>query len=225
MNYDFLSKTVLFRGSSPEEISSMLSCLGAVEKTTAKGEVIYRAGTPAETMGMVLSGCVQIETDDVWGNKSILDSVEPGEVFAETYACIPGETLQVSAVAVEKSELLLLNSKKLMQTCPQACAHHVTLIKNLLSVSAQKNLNLSRRIFHTSSKTIRGRLLSYLSFQAVRSGGCDFDIPFNRQQLADYLSVDRSAMSAELSKMQRDGLLEYDKNHFHLNASPDDLSF
>ncbi|MEA4946887.1 MAG: Crp/Fnr family transcriptional regulator [Oscillospiraceae bacterium] len=225
MDYNFLADTVLFHGASPEEIKSMLGCLGAVEKTAAKGEVLFRAGSPAKYMAMVLSGSVQIENDDVWGNKSVLDSIGPGEVFAETYACVPDEPLQVSAVAVEKSALLLLDAARLLRTCPQACAHHVTLIRNLLVVSAQKNLSLSRRIFHTSAKTIRGRLLSYLSYQAVRSGGNYFDIPFNRQQLADYLSVDRSAMSAELSKMRKDGLLECSRSHFHLNTGSGELGY
>ncbi len=141
MDYNFLADTVLFHGASPEEIKSMLGCLGAVEKTAAKGEVLFRAGSPAKYMAMVLSGSVQIENDDVWGNKSVLDSIGPGEVFAETYACVPDEPLQVSAVAVEKSALLLMDAARLLRTCPQACAHHVTLIRNLLVVSAQKNLS------------------------------------------------------------------------------------
>lgn len=223
MDFDFLSKTLLFQGASPDEIKSMLNCLGAEMRTFSKGDVISQAGTPAKAMGLVLSGSVSIESDDVWGNRSILDSIGPGEVFAETYACVPDEPLMVSAVAVEKSVVLLLNAAKLLRTCPQACAHHVALIRNLLSISARKNINLSRRIFHTSSKTIRGRLLSYLSFQSVRCGSKDFEIPFDRQQLADYLSVDRSAMSAELGKMQRDGLIGVNRKHFHLNASAEDI--
>lgn len=225
MDFEFLSKTPLFHGASPDEVSSMLNCLGAEKRSYGKGEVIYRAGSPAETMGLVLSGSVSIQSDDVWGNRSILGSAEPGDVFGETYACVPGETMMVNAVAVEKSEVLLLNAAKLLKTCPQACQHHVALIRNLLTISAQKNLGLSRRIFNTSSKTIRGRLLSYLSYQARRKGSCDFEIPFDRQQLADYLSVDRSAMSAELGKMQNDGLIEVKKNHFHLNAKPEELEY
>lgn len=122
----------------------------------------------------------------------------------------------VSAVASEPSEILFLNGARILQSCPNACVHHGKLIRRLLTISSQKNLNLSRRIFHTSAKTIRGRLVSYLSVQAAQSQSPDFTIPFNRQQLADYLSVDRSALSNELGKMQRDGLLQVNKNHFIL---------
>ena len=219
MNYLFLSKTLLFRGAAEAEIREMLQCLGAHTKQYAKGETVCRAGDVAESMGLVLSGAVHIENDDVWGNKSILSHVEAGRIFAETYACIPGEPLMVNVTAAEKTEVLFLNTARLLKTCPNSCAHHTILIKNLLQISAQKNLELSRRILHTSSKTIRGRLLSYFSEQAVKGGGLKFTIPFNRQQLADYLGVDRSAMSNELSKMQSDGILDYEKNTFRLNEN------
>lgn len=225
MDYAFLSKTALFSGASPEDVKSMLSCLGAEVRSCAKGEVIYRAGEPAETMGLVLSGRVSIQSDDAWGNRSVLGGAEPGDVFAETYACVPGEPMMVSAAAMEKSEILFLNAAKLLHTCPQACPRHVALIRNLLNISIRKNLSLSRRIFNTSPKTIRGRLLSYLSYQAMRSGSVDFGIPFDRQQLADYLGVDRSALSAELGKMQREGLVEFHKNRFHLNTKPEELEY
>lgn len=214
----FLSETPLFRGASPEEVREMLPCLGAEKRTYQRGGVIYHAGDTISAMGLVLSGSVSIENDDVWGNKSILDRVGPGQVFAETYACVPGEPLMISAVAAEAAEILFLDMSRVLEPCPSACGFHGRLIRNLLSISSQKNLNLSRRIFHTSAKTIRGRLLSYLSFQAARHGSRDFTIAFNRQQLADYLSVDRSAMSNELGKMQRDGLLRVERNHFTLTG-------
>ena len=122
----------------------------------------------------------------------------------------------VNVVAAEAAQILFLNVSRVLQVCPNACGHHNTLIRNLLALSAQKNLNLSRKIFHTSPKTIRGRLLSYLSYQSMRSGSSSFTIPFNRQQLADYLNVDRSALSNELSKMKTEGLLEFQRNHFVL---------
>lgn len=128
----------------------------------------------------------------------------------------------VSVVAADTAEILFLDISRVLHICSNTCVFHSKLIGNLLFISSQKNLNLSRRIFHTSSKSIRGRLLSYLSFQATQHGSCDFEIPFNRQQLADYLSVDRSAMSNELSKMQRDGLLSVKRNHFILaGINPD----
>ena len=223
MDYYFLSKTILFRGTTPEEIKTMLGCLNAETKQFSRGSVIYHAGDTVTAIGLVLSGSVSIENDDVWGNKSILDKAGPGQVFAETYACVPGAPLMISVVASEAAEILFLDVGRILHVCSNACSFHNKLIRNLLAISAQKNLNLSRRIFHTSSKSIRGRLLSYLSFQSIQCGSREFEIPFNRQQLADYLSVDRSAMSNELSKMQRDGLLRLDRNHFTLTGiDPED---
>lgn len=221
MNYQILKDSALFRGVTLEEIHTMLKCLGTEQRRFAKGEVIYCAGDVVQSMGMVLAGSIQVENNDFWGNKSILDHLGPGQVFAETYACIPGEPLMVSVVTVEAAEILFLHIGRLLQTCPNSCAHHTKLIRNLLDISAQKNLVLSRRIFHTSCKSIRGRLLSYLSFQAARQNNHEFTIPFNRQQLADYLNVDRSALSNELSKMQKEGLLQVRKHHFLLENSVD----
>lgn len=223
MDHLFLSQTLLFRGISPEELRQLLPCLRAERRQYSRGSLIFRTGDPVSAMGLVLSGSVSIEHDDVWGNKSILDHVRPGQVFAETYACLPGTPLMISAAAAEPSEVLFLSAQRLLHPCSNACDFHSKLVQNLLTITSQKNLNLSRRIFHTSSKSIRGRLLSYLSFQAAQQGSREFDIPFNRQQLADYLSVDRSAMSNELSKMQRDGLLRTERNHFLLlGVDPED---
>ncbi|MBE6995843.1 MAG: Crp/Fnr family transcriptional regulator [Ruminococcaceae bacterium] len=216
MDYLFLSKTVLFHGITPEELKEMLLCLRAETKSYRRGEVIFRAGDTVSDLGLVLSGSVSVENDDVWGNKSILDRVQPGQAFAETYACVPGAPLMISAVATEPAEILFLDMSRVLYPCSNACGFHNKLVRNLLAIASQKNLNLSRRIFHTSSKSIRGRLLSYLSFQSMQQGSREFVIPFNRQQLADYLSVDRSALSNELSKMQRDGLIRVERSHFRL---------
>lgn len=226
MDVNFLSKTLLFRGISEEDIENMLHELGAKQQHFQKGEIIFRAGDVVQSLGLVLSGSVNIENDDVWGNKSILDNIAPGQVFAETYACVPGEPMMVSVVASEAAGVLFLNvGRGLEQEIgnPSEKRHYYgRLIQNLLIISAQKNLNLSRRIFHTTSKSIRGRLLSYLSYQATRQGSFQFAIPFNRQQLADYLSVDRSAMSNELSKMQKEGLVTVNRNYFILNVEASD---
>ncbi len=223
MDYSFLTKTLLFQGMEETDVKDMLGCLNAREKNYSKGEVIFRMGDSAACMGMVLSGRISIENDDLWGRHSVLDSVEPGMVFAETYACLPGEPMMVSAAAAEASRILFLDAGRMENICPRACACHSLLIRNLLRLLAHKNLSLSRRMLHTSSKSIRGRLLSYLSFQASMQGRRDFTIPFNRQQLADYLGVDRSAMSAELGKMQREGLLVTRRNHFHLIQKGEDF--
>lgn len=216
MDHIFLSNTALFRGVSPAEVEALLSCLRAKTRKYQRGAVICRAGDVVTSVGLILSGSVSIENDDVWGNKSILDHAGAGQVFAETYACVPGVPLMISVVAAESAEILFLDMSRILHPCTNACEFHNKLVRNLLFVASQKNLNLSWRIFHTSSKSIRGRLLSYLSFQAAQHGSRDFVIPFNRQQLADYLSVDRSALSNELSKMQRDGLLKVHRSHFTL---------
>lgn len=222
MDWEFLQKTAIFQGMTAEEIRTMLRCLRAEIRTFGRDSRILQAGDRARRMGLVLSGRVQIGSDDPWGNHSILDSVGPGQVFAETYACVPDEPMMVDVMAMEDSRILLLDGVRALQSCDRGCPQHIRLIRNLLVLSARKNLSLSRRIFHTAPKSIRGRLLAYLAFQAQRQGKNEFDIPFNRQQLADYLGVDRSAMSAELGKMRAEGLLETRRNHFVL-LQPDGL--
>lgn len=203
-----LTQTSLFSGISQADLSNLLSCLATVERRYSKGAVILAEGEPTQWMGLVLEGRAIISCADVWGKSSILGFAEPGAVFGEAYACVPGEALLISVCAAEETRVLFLNVGKLLTVCGNACPFHARLIRNLLSISAGKNLQLSRRIFHTTPKSIRGRLLSYFSECAKKSGSLTFTLPFNRQQLADYLGVDRSAMSSELSKMQRDGLIQ-----------------
>ncbi len=216
INYKSLAGTALFRGMTEDETRAVTECLGAEKREYKRDELICRAGDTVSSMGIVLEGSAIIENDDLWGNRSILDRLEPGHIFAEAYACIPGEKLMVSVRASQPTRVLLLKTEKILSPCANLCACHSLLIRNLLSVSAQKNLNLSRRIFHTSAKSIRGRLSSYLSYQAVQNGSREFSVPFNRQQLADYLSVDRSALSSEIGKMQKEGLIKVNRNHFCL---------
>ena len=214
-----LSNTRLFRGIGSDELPLLLQCLGAAQKHYDRGETILAEGAPTEQLGMVLTGMAMIGYDDVWGNHSLLGHVGPGEVFAEPYACIPGEPLLISVTASEDTEVLFLNIGKVLTTCTNACPFHAKLIQNLLTVCAAKNLQLSQRILHTAPKGIRARLMSYFSECVKRAGQYSFDIPYNRQQLADYLGVDRSAMCSELSRMQREGLLTYHKNHFSVHEA------
>lgn len=211
-----LSETQLFRGIEEQEIDSLLQCLAATKREYKKGEVILSEGTITESLGIVLSGMAIISCSDIWGNNSILGDIAPGAVFAEVYACIPGVPLRISVSAAEDTTVLFMNVGRVLSTCTNACPFHTKLVRNLLTVCAYKSLQLSQRILHTSSKSIRGRLMSYFSQCAKGSGSCSFQIPYNRQQLADYLGVDRSAMSNELSKMQKEGLIEYQRNQFLL---------
>ena len=214
-----LKSTQLFRGIEDGDLKAMLRCLGAWEKSYRKGEIILAEGQETEAVGVLLSGRAVIEHSDLWGANSVLGNVSPGAVFAETYACIPGETTLIRVTAAEDSSVLFLNVGKMLTTCSNACVFHAKLIRNLLTVCASKSLQLSERILHTTSKSIRGRLLSYFSDCAKREGSYSFIVPFNRQQMADYLGVDRSTMCNELSKMQREGLIRYERSSFTILES------
>ncbi|MGI6029797.1 MAG: Crp/Fnr family transcriptional regulator [Candidatus Heteroscillospira sp.] len=214
MNFSFLSGCPIFRGLSAAELEKALDCLGAQVRSYGRNDRIFHSGDCIQSMALVLSGSVLIEHDDVWGNRSILSRIEPGQIFAETYACIPGQPLLVNAAAAEQTEILLLNASRLLEPCSSPCVCHARLLRNLLSLTAQKNLILSQRIMYTAPKSIRGRVAAYLSAQAAAQGSRRVTIPYNRQQLADHLNVERSALSAELSKMQRDGLIILEKNTF-----------
>lgn len=181
MNYEFLSRTFLFQGTSPEETKHMLSCLKATPQSFAKGSTIWQVGDQVKMMGLVLNGSVHIESIDMMGNKSILNRIAPGQVFGETYACIPGEKLLIGVTAAEDCQILFLEVGKIFHTCPDTCPCHEKLIRNMLMVMAKKNLELSRRSLHTAPKSIRGRLLSYFSQEMVQQGSSRFTIPFNRQ--------------------------------------------
>ncbi len=211
-----LLDTELFRGFDEEETRILLQSLEADEKNYKKGQVILREGEPTNRIGIVLSGMAVVMYSDMWGNNSILGNSPPGAVFAEVYACIPGRPLPVSVYAAAETDILFLNVRKMM-TCDTADSFNMKFIRNLLTVCAGKSLQLSSRILHTSPKSIRGRLLSYFSECARKAGDCSFEIPYSRQQLADYLGVDRSSMCSELSKMQKDGLIRYEKKQFVIN--------
>ena len=204
----------LFIDLDEQTLPEALKLFCSAEKTLKKGEMIFHSGTTTEVMGFVLDGRIQIESTDDWGNKTIIDNLGSGKVFGETYA-LTGKPLMVDAVAVEDSKIMLLNPKNIFVHSDNKI--NSILIKNILRISMNKNLHLSQRIFHTNSKTIRGRLLAYLSSCVPsKTPNAEFDIPYDRQQLADYLQVDRSALSTELSKMKADGLIDFWKNHFKL---------
>lgn len=215
-----LSATELFQNIAPVDLEALLKCLDVRKKFYQKGEILFLEGAPTSNLGIVLSGRIMIEMGDAWGGRSILGSIGPGGTFAEAYACIPGEPLLVTVSAAEDSTVMLVNAGRVLTVCPNGCKFHSILIQNLLTLCARKNLQLSRRIQHTAQKSIRGRLMSYFSQCAKQSGAQSFQIPYNRQQLADYLNVDRSALCSELSKMQRDGLIRYQKNQFTICSAP-----
>ena len=199
-----------FTGLHEDEILSILHCVQAVEIARQRGAYIFRAGDSTEVMGLVLSGTTLVIQEDLWGHRNILSKCSAGDFFGEPYAATPGAILNISVVAEEDCEILLLTA------CPTACDHHQKLIRNLVSVLANKILLFNDKVTHISKRTTREKLLSYLSAESLRQGSLSFDIPFDRQQLADFLCVERAAMSVELSKLQKEGLLITNRNHFEL---------
>ena len=219
MNTFFLTNTQLFHGIREDKITELLHCLVPREGKFQKNEVIFRAGSPVNEIGLVESGSVNIVVNLYWGNSIIFGHVGKGQVFAENYAAIPGKELVCDVVACEDTQVIFLDMCNMLTMCQRGCAYHNRLVQNMLRISAQKNLNMSSRMMHTASRSLRERLLSYFSEQALEHGSPHFTIPFNRQQLAEYLGVNRSAMSNELSKMQEDGLLIYHRNEFTLKET------
>lgn len=211
-----LKQAKLFHGMTEQEITQILSCLSAITRTYKRGDNIFHRCDYVTTVAMLLSGTVHIQKEDYWGNRSILSEINAGEIFGEVYACLKTEPIENNAVAAKPCTVLFLDINRILTTCPSACPFHCRLIQNLLSAIAQKNQTLTRKLSHMSQRTIREKLLSYLSEQSIKAGSSVFVIPFNRQQLADYLSVDRSALSAQLCKMREEGILRFDRNHFEL---------
>lgn len=211
-----ISKSKIFDNIKKEDIGNMLNCLSAVERKYEKGEYILRTGDVINSVFMVAEGKIHILKEDYWGNQSIIAEAKEGELFGEVYACMGNIPLQVNAAAVKDSVIIELDINKVLTVCSSACEFHSRLIRNLISVIAEKNLNLTNKLECMSQRTIRDKIMSYLSMESQKNKNSKFDIPFNRQQLADFLSVDRSAMSKEMCKMRDEGIIKFNKNHFEL---------
>ena len=216
--FPVLRSSQLFSGVSEEELTAMLTCLGAEKRSFPKEAFLLRSGDTAESIGLVLSGSVLVIQEDIWGNRNILSKAGPGQTFAEVFACAPGAVLNVSEEAESAVTVMFLHIRRVLSVCPSACSHHSRIIRNLLGELAEKNLRLNEKLTHMGQRTTRAKLMSYFSAEAQRRGGYEFDIPFSRQQLADYLGVERSGLSMELGKMRDEGLLDFHKSHFLLKA-------
>lgn len=205
-------KNPVLKGISEEEWKQMQEegCLR--EACFKKNEVIFRMGEMIHEIGMIISGGAHIQTADPLGNLSILSDVEEGEVFGESYAFCR-EPLMVEVVAAKDTHLLFLDVD-LLQLGKGSWKKKIK--ENMLQISLRKNFLLSQRIFCTTPKTVRQRVLTFLTAQSVKQKGKNIEIPFNRQQMADYLNLDRSALSKELGKMQKEGILDFHKNVFRL---------
>lgn len=214
-----ISSSQLFKGVSYDEIDNMLKCFNAKEISYAKDEYILHAGERVNAIGLVLCGSILIIQEDVWGNRQILSKLGPSKSFAAAFACAKNAILNVSVVAEEPATIMFLSIKQVLNICSSTCTYHSNIVQNLLSELANKNLSLSKKVWHMGQRNTREKLMSYFSTQAQECGTYEFDIPFTRQQLAEYLAVDRSGLSTELGKMRDEGLIEFSKNHFVINVN------
>ena len=205
----------IFRGIGQEEYDNMLSCGGIRLRTYSKGAAVFHAGDQTSQFGILLSGKIHIESGDLWGNRVILHQIEAGQAFAESYAFCSAP-MMVDVTAVEESSVLFLDLDILLSDENQGKSWYVPMLKNLLLLCAGKNLAWSGRVFCLSAKGVRARIMTYLSSEAVKRGSRTITIPFDRQQMADYLNVERSALSKELGRMEKEGILTFHKNQFRL---------
>lgn len=211
-----LQECPLFEGIEEEDLFRMLVCLGARVESFDKKYTVIAEGNPARYIGIVLSGSIQIVRIDYYGNRSILAEAGASEVFGEAFACAETPSIPVTVTANEPSEIMLIDCSHILHTCSNHCGFHQQLIFNLMKDLATKTLLFHQKIEIVSKRTTRDKLLTYLMLQAKKAGKNRFEIPFDRQELADFLEVDRSGLSAEISKLRKEGILESDKNEFVL---------
>lgn len=211
-----IKRSELFAGISEEGIQQMLICFNAKKKKYEEGQIIFSGGEKINQMGIVLCGRVYMESNDITGNKSIIRELIVGDILGDLYALSRNGRLIFDAVAHEEAELLFIDVDKVMTPCDKACTRHLTTMKNLLTELAGKACNLDRKLSHMSMRTTREKLMSYLTEEAKQQNTDSVKIPFNRQELADYLCVDRSAMSKELHRMKKEGLIDFSGNIFYM---------
>ncbi|MBE6573115.1 MAG: Crp/Fnr family transcriptional regulator [Ruminococcaceae bacterium] len=213
---EILKKCPLFFNIEEENLLRMLACLGATIELYDKKYTVIPEGKAVKHIGIVLSGSVQISRTDYYGNRSILSNVYPSELFAEAFACAETQSMPVSIIANEPSYIMLIDCSHILHTCNNNCGFHQQLIFNLMKDIATKTVQFHQKIEIVSKRSTRDKLLTYLDMQEKKNGSNSFEIPFDRQELADYLEVERSGLSAEISKLRKEGILESDKKHFIL---------
>lgn len=213
---EVLKNTSLFTNVTEAEIGAMLQCLDASLKYYKKGECVFLAGDRLRNLMILVDGELHIQKDDYWGNRSLVNRISAGEMVGESYLAPDSGALLNDIVAVENSVIVFFDINRIFSLCSSACRFHSTVVRNLFFAVSEKNRMLVTKLGHISNRTTRDKLLSYLSDESKRQGSSSFAIPFDRQQLADFLSVDRSAMSRELCKMRDEGMLEFNRNRFAL---------
>ena len=222
--FETLSKCPLFDGIEQSDLNSMIACLDGKTIDISKGIPVFLEGTSARFVGVVLAGTVQVIREDYYGNRSVMTSLQPGELFGEAFSLAGLNAMPVSVIAVKDSTVLLLDCRRILTTCSNSCHFHTLLLRNLLQEMAQKNLALSQKIRYMSQKTTREKIMAFLLDQAKQQKSHEFVISYDRQALADYLGVERSAMSAEISKLKKSGEIDTKGAWFCLKA-PENTSF
>lgn len=214
--FDVLRKCSLFQSIADQDLTGMLDCLGTKVVGFSPKETILSEGEAVKYIGIVLSGSAQIVRIDYFGNRSIVASLLPSELFGESFACAGVAAMPVNVVASEAAEIMLIDHVRITQPCSDACPFHRQMIDNLLRIVAEKNLAFHQKIEITSKRTTREKLLAYLLLQAKKTNGSCFEIPYDRQELADYLGVDRSGLSVEIGKLRREGVIDCRRSRFEL---------
>ena len=206
----------LFRGIRAEELDAMLGCIGYHIGCFRRGEIVAFEAENIKHIGIVMSGSVDMIKEDLWGNRTMLVRMHRDELFGETFACGSDKLSVVTFLVSEDAKILFIPFDRVMHSCTMACRFHHRLIENMVSVIAAKNRDLMRKVEVVSKRTIREKILAYLSIQAQVQDSRYFEIPLGRVELAEYLCVDRSALTRELTKMKEDGLIDYDRNCFRI---------
>ena len=213
MKYAQMQNVKLFAGIRPEDMDGMLGCIGHYVRDYEKGAVIAFEADIIHHVGVVLKGSVDMVKEDLWGNRTMLVRSPAGEVFGETFACGEEASSLVTFVAAEDTRVLFLSFCRVMHTCSNACVFHQKLVENMVRVIAAKNRELMRKVEVVSKKTLREKILAYLS---AYGGDGSFTIPLGRVEWAEYLCADRSALTRELAKMKEEGIIDYQKNTFQI---------
>lgn len=214
--FEILQNCSLFEGVSSDDLPGMLSCLGANVKHINKGELIISEGDEAKYIGIVLDGSAQIEQTDYFGNRSITSALQATDIFGETFACAGVGKMPLDVVCLEDADVMFIDCIRITHSCSNACDFHRQIIYNMMRVMAQKNLVFHRKIEIVSKRSTREKLLAYLNAEVKQRGTNSFEIPYDRQQLADYLLVERSGLSCEIGKLRAEGIIECRKNRFTL---------
>lgn len=215
--YDVLSKCILFKNINKDDLLSVIKCLGGIIKSYSKDDIIISEGDNADILGVILEGSVHITRIDYYGNRDIIAGFKKGEIFGETISIIDNNKMLVNVIADEDTKVLIIKMKKILSPCDKPCYFHKEILLNLLHALAKKNIMFNKKIEIMSKKTTKEKLMCYLSFQAKENNSSEFEIPFNRQELADYLGVERSGLSVEINKLKKDGIIDSNKNYFKIN--------